>query len=45
MQREDDERICKNQLAQREDERVVQQKHEWVAQREAMQQPAGMMTG
>jgi hypothetical protein len=42
---EDDERWCDNQLAQREDERVAQQKHKWVAQQEAMQQPAGVMTG
>jgi hypothetical protein len=42
---EDDKRRCDNQLVQREDERVAQQKYEWVAQREATQQPAGVMTG
>jgi hypothetical protein len=43
--KEDDERRCNNQLAQREDERVAQQKHQWVAQQEATQQPASVMTG
>jgi hypothetical protein len=42
---EDDERQCDNQLAQKEDERVAQQKHQWVGQQEAMQQLAGVMTG